>query len=537
MLERKIKYGLLLLICALSLKAQEKREASVSFISGESVYLRFESTEGVTEGDTLFQGSEQKPCLRILKVSSVSVLAESIGSCFIEKGSVFHLKLKSKPSKLENTVSDAELQIAVGPAESREDSLSIKQNEVLPEARIYKNNYLNLGLSSALTQSTNGRSNIRSVFRANLRMDSLFGKNIRFESFGNFQDFRRTYKSDADPFRANLYNMALTYRSKEHHQISLGRKINRRVASLGAIDGLQWEANYNNYRLGLIVGSRPDFENFSFNPSLMQYGLYGAYDWREKTGSGQISLGILEQRNDGQIDRRYLYTQQNFHRKRFSSFASAEIDLYENFDTATAANAFKLSSLFLSARYRINSRWNVFASYDSRQQIIFFERYDSEIERLLAEQGARQGLRLRSDYRFFKATSLGVSYNFRTNPSFGNNSENIQIYLRQGSIPWIGGSLLYRFNKNENGNLSSEINSIRYSRNFPANWRFSMNYRYVAYNYTLWDITQDPQMNYGLELSKSFNQNWNIALMGEYSQLNEEDLIRVFIRINKRLRF
>ncbi len=533
-----IRYIVFLALLGFGLQAQSFKEAEVSFISGESVYLRFEDTQGVQEGDTLYNLESGKACLAILRVSSVSCLAKSIGNCTIEKGMRFQMRLAVdvETAKEERLVEDEPILSGVQ-AESKEDSLAINKETGGSTKPSPKHNYLNIGLSTALTQSDNGRNNYRSALRTTFRMDSLFGQDLSLEAYGILKDYRRNYESEADPFRANLYNLALIYGAGEHHKISLGRKINRRVSSLGAIDGLQWEGSWNRWSVGAIAGSRPDFETFGYNPDLLQYGLYGAYDWQEKASSGQFSLGVLEQRNAGAIDRRYLYTQQNFSWGRFYAFASAEVDLYENFDTAAATNTAKLSSLYLSLRYRITDRWSVFASYDSRQQIIFFERYDTEVERLLAEQGARQGFRIRSDYRFFRATTLGLSYNWRSNPTFGNHSENLQAYLRQGNLPWIGGSLVYRFNKNQNGNLDSEINSLRYSRSFRQNWQISAYSRYVSYKYSFWDITLDPQMYYGLEFSKTFAQNWNIGLMGEYSQISDQDLIRVYLRINRKLRF
>lgn len=534
---RRFLHSTLLLVLALGLKAQEMKLGTVSYVSAQNIYLRFESTAGLSEGDTLYRKGSQEACLKIAKISSVSCLAEKIGNCEIKKGDVYFLEIAAAPVKLEE-----EPAIAQGPRgetiESTADSLSMVQDrDIAPARRIPKRHYVDLGLSNGTSLSSTGQANYRTNFRTRLYMDSLLGKDLSLEAYGVFQDFRRSYESDADAFRANLYNLALTYRPNDHHQIVLGRKINRRVASLGAIDGLQWEGNWNNFRVGAIAGSRPDFENFAYNPQLFQYGAYAAYDWRKNRSFGQLSLGLMEQQNGGATDRRFLYTQQNFRYKRFSAFASAEVDLFENFDTASAQNTFKLSSLYLSTRYRANDRWNLFLSYDTRQQIIFFERFDSEVERLLAEQGAREGWRIRSDFRFFRSTHLGLSYNLRTNPTFGNRSQNLQASLVQYRLPWIGGSLSYRFNMNQNGNLNSEINSIRYSRNSRSNFRFSMYYRYASYQYVLREITLDPQHFYGLELSKTFNNNLNLGLNAEYSQINNQDLIRVYFRINKRLHF
>jgi hypothetical protein len=524
-----------LVLCGFIALGQERREAEVTYLNSQSVYLRFENTDGINEGDTLYNSSDNSPCLQVQRVSSVSCLAIRIGNCEPVKGQKFYILKEASKTVEEETETTAPSSPQV--IESAADSLSrISQS---PELKTRKRDkgFLNLGFSSAATLNDANRQNYRSLMRSSLRVDSLFGKDLSLEAYGNLQSFRRGYASSADDYRANIYNLALVYQPVESQRIVLGRRINPRVASLGAIDGLQWEGSWGNWSAGAILGSRPDFGNYAYNFNLMQYGAYGAYDWHKGKQSGALSLGLMQQTNQGAIDRRYIYTQQSYRWSRLYVFASAEVDLYENFDTAQAANTFRLSSLYLSARYRLSNRWTLFASYDSRQQIIFFERYDSEIERLLAEQGAREGIRLRSDYRFWKSTHLGLSYNLRTNPTFGNNSQNLQASISQHRLPWIGGSLIYRFNINRNGNLNSEINSLRYSRNIQSKSRVSAYYRYVSMAYALREINLDPQHFYGLEYSHQFGNQWNLGIMGEYSMIHQQDQIRVYLRVNKRLKF
>jgi len=524
------------MLSTLALSAQEVRQAEVSYVNDQSVYLRFQNTEGLSEGDTLFNQNGGQACLRIQKISSVSCLAERIANCEISKGQIFEVRLSADATPAEEEVPE-ELE-SPQVVESTSDSLSRSQvRDRSNRIRSKDRGYLNLSLNNGSTLSTNGRENFRTNFRASLKVDSLFGQNLSLEAYGNMQDFRRSYESDGENFRALIYNLALIYKPSSHHQLVVGRKINSRISSLGAIDGLQWEGNWNNWRAGAIVGSRPDFSNYGYNANLLQYGAYGAYDWSTKSWIGQWTVGLMEQRNQGAIDRRYLYTQQSMRWGKWSWFASSEIDLYENFDTAQAGTKARLTSLYLSMRYRPTSRLTLFSSYDTRQQIIFFERYDSDVERLLAEQGARQGFRLRGDYRFFRATHLGLSYNVRTNPTFGNRSQNLQAYLSHHRLPWIGGSLTYRFNKNQNGNLNSEINSLRYSRSFNSGFRMSAYYRYASYRYVLREITLDPQHYYGAELSWLIAKDWNLGIMGEYSQISDQDLFRMYLRIQKRFKF
>lgn len=532
---RQLSY-ILLYLAPLLVFSQERELATVSYLNEQSVYLRFNQTKGVQEGDTVYRESDAQACLVIQKVSSVSCLASRLSDCEVQKGQVFFVRLSAdaEPPSIDPPIKEEQPRAIESVSDSLAQTQTLKA-KTLPKKG--ERGFLNLALSSAATTSDIGRETYRSVFRANLRVDSLFGQDLRLEAYGNVQDFRRSYESSGDALRANVYNLALIYHPSKTHQITLGRRLNNRIASLGAIDGLQWEGNWGGWRTGVIAGSRPDFENYAYNFDLMQYGAYGSYDWRTGKNFGQASIGIMQQTNQGAIDRRYLYTQQSYRFDRWYLFGSAEMDLYENFDSAQAQNTFKLSSLFLSARWRATDRWTLFASYDSRQQVIFFERYDSEIERLLSEQGARQGLRFRSDYRFWRSTQLGLSYNLRTNPTAGNNSQNLQASLSQGNLPWIGGTISYRFNQNQNGQINSEINSLRYSRGFKSGQRFSVYYRYMAMRYVFREITLDPQQFYGAEYSQNIGNSWNLGIMGEYSLIHQQNQIRLYLRLSKRINF
>ena len=68
---------LVLLHTGLPLMGQDpdgNREGRVTFITSQSVYVRFSSMEGISEGDTLYkrQGDTNIPALQINNLSSIS---------------------------------------------------------------------------------------------------------------------------------------------------------------------------------------------------------------------------------------------------------------------------------------------------------------------------------------------------------------------------------------------------------------------------------------------------------------------------------
>src|SRR5665647_1467519 len=74
---------LLLLFLGLTLKGQtlgEAKEGTISFITAQNIYVKFQSTSGISVGDTLFiiQDTKKIPVLIIKDISSISCVCSLI---------------------------------------------------------------------------------------------------------------------------------------------------------------------------------------------------------------------------------------------------------------------------------------------------------------------------------------------------------------------------------------------------------------------------------------------------------------------------
>ena len=533
---------LFLVFLAATLVAQENIKGEISFISGENIYIRFADTRAIEKGDTLFYQDEKlgaQACLMVVNKSSVSCIAKQIGDCTLSKGQQFFLK-KLLPIELEEEVAEV-----VQTAEQQRDTSATILTETKTEEKpkLEKKERINARVSAAsytiFAPDNKNQGNSRFVGRVNFNIDNISESNFSVESYFNYQENLRLY----DDYRGynrrfNVYDLALSYK-KEDFELSIGRKINRKASSLGAIDGLQGEYNKNGYFVGALAGFRPDYQNFGLNTSLFQYGAYIGIDKGGKNFRSQVTAGFLEQRNQGAIDRRFIYLQtSNQMGSRLNVFASTEVDLYENYDTAAAQSALQLSSLFISSSLKVTDWWRVFGSYDTRRQIIFFETYDTEVERLLADQEARQGLRFRSNFKIGKRTNLGLSYNSRFQQNAGKQGENIQAYISYNRVPWIGGTFSYRFNLNSTLYLRSEVNSARYSHYFGNGKVYTaVYYRYLSYLYTGREIVVPAQAYYGAEMSFRLMSGWDLGTLGEMSKSGQQTSYRLNVRLTKRFNF
>jgi len=498
----------------------------VSYVASENVYVRFGNTSDLTAGDTLYLGGA--PCLKVLQVSSVSAVTERIGACDPAVGDQVILRVVKK----EDNVS-SETIVPVPTDEetlmSSDDSLSSLIKVTDRPKRDWADGRFSLASYSNYTPDDNEGGYTRMVGRAYVNADRIGGSRWSFNTYLNFQEYIR---SDNNPSSGrqtllNVYRAAVTYQAKDSLTFTFGRAINTKVSSLGPIDGLQAEKYWGSFFAGAIVGSRPDLQDFSYDPSLFEYGAYAGLDRSKGDWRIQATAGFLEQRNQGKVDRRYLYFQESTSWKNWYWFASGEMDIYENFDTASATNTFKLTSLYTSLRYRINRHWTAFASFDSRDRVIFFEQFDTEIERLLADQNVRQGYRARLNYRSSSGWSLGAVFNYRKELQTDNFSQFVQLYGMY-RLPVIGGNLSARYGQTTSRYLVTQLWSARYNRNwFNGKLYAGIYYRGLGYTNQISEVEVPTQHYYGMEATGQLVGAWRLGGLAEYSKQGGKRVYRI----------
>jgi len=382
----------------------------------------------------------------------------------------------------------------------------------------------------------------RMMYRFSMNADNINESKFSAETYLNYRQlFLNEESSSVRKTKFfNVYNLAVRYDVDTTLSLTLGRKINNKASSLGAIDGLQAEKYFGNVYTGLIAGFRPDFVAYDLNTDLLEYGAYVGLEQKNDKMYSRSTLGLLQQNNSGNVDRRYLYAQHSSTINRdLSFFASAELDLFNELDGESVSDA-RLTNLYLSTRYRFSRKVDVNLSYDSRKRIMYYETYRSDIERLLEDDEARQGLRTRLNVRPAKYTSIGLSYSKRFQSSNQNKSDNINAYLSYSKLPIIGGRVSLNFNRNESNYLKSQILSIRHSRDLIKK-KLSADFyvRMVDYTYTYEGAnentnTKTQQYYAGGNLMYRFTRTLTFSVLGEYSTRENQDNSRVNARIIKR---
>lgn len=514
---------------SLAIHSQEPGDlvmGTVTFVSSDKVYVKFNSTKDIIEGDTLIVSNPNgfQPCLIVQNKSSSSVVCNSIFECELQQKDLVFFRVPlieiNEPKEVDEDVTQAarnELLENQKPIPTSRESLINKQRI---NSRVSVASYSNF--------SQQDESLHRMMYRFNFNGSNISNSRISLEANINY----RHHLSEVSTTSSRLdgvfrfYNAAIKYEKKNDYSAWLGRKINPYISNLGAIDGLQIQKHFQNVYIGIISGFRPDYLDYGLNFDLFENGIYVGYKNRKVNNSSQTTLGILEQRNSGSIDRRFLYFQHSstFNRK-INLFASFDADLFKKIN-GISETSLRLTNLYINARYRFSKKINLSLAYDNRKNVIYYETYKNELDRLLDDE-ARQGIRARLNIKPIKFVNLGFSYSYRYQSSSINRSDNINIYANYSRLPGIGGSASINFNYNKNNYLNGKIYAIRHYRDL-INGKLGADiyFRYVDYTYLTFE-TKTSQEIIGLNLSYRFNRKLALYFFGEITFDEQRKLYRL----------
>lgn len=512
-------------------------KGTISFKNATNVYVKFPSTDFINIGDTLFlfDGKNYLPLLKVTAKSSISCVAIPLTTKEIMlDAAIYSRKINLQtPIKTENK-EDVKLENKVIPPK-RDAVIKLPKNENDQDI----NGRITTGFNTNIS-NLNDTRNTNAFGRLMLNLDHINNSKWTFNSYINY---RKTFTNAELPagyktafFR--IYDLSLTYNPTKNLSVSMGRKVSNRLVSIGAVDGIQTEYKLKKIFIGGILGSRPDLINYGMNSSLFQVGAYVGFNTSRATNYSETILGVIEQTNSFQTDRRYLYLQHtNRLTEKVSMFGSMEMDLFQK-KNGIKTNSARISSIYYSLTYQLSKKMSIISSYDARRNIIYYETFLlNEIDRLLADDVNRQGLRFRLNYRINKSLTTGMSFSNRFQNDGANNSNNYNGYLMYYNLPLISGNINIDANYNSSNYLDSKIYSFRYSKDFyQQKINVSTYYRIIDYKYINEGIPTDLQKDFGADFSLVPGKNYMFHVMAELSTRGTEKYYRTNFSVTKRIR-
>lgn len=481
---RKLLHILLILLLLPDLSGQDRREGKITYITSQHVYVKFDSMEGISEGDTLFinQSDQKIAALVVQNLSSVSCVCIPLLSRPFKVSESIHAILNipaiGEPVR-ENPAHVPDPFTGVSEGDSTQ-TVASKTGKLKQEVsgRISVSSYTNLA---------NGQTamNQRMRYTFSLNAKNLGNSKFSVESYLSFAHSSNKW----DEVKANIfnglkiYNLSASYDFNETTHLGFGRKINPKLSSVGAIDGLQFEKKIKGITLGAVAGSRPDYKDYGFNLNLLQYGGYLGYELAGRNGNMQNTIAFIEQTNQSETDRRFAYFQHtNTLVKNLFFFGSAEVDLYKMVN-GVKENIFDLSNTYLSLRYRIARPLSIGLSYSARRNIIYYETYKDFLERLL-ETETLQGWRFRINYRPAKYLFLSANAGYRFRKDDPRPTMNANGNVTYSQVPGIGASVTLSATWLETNYLNGIVYGAGISKDIvPDKLSGGLKYRYVDYLY------------------------------------------------------
>jgi len=526
---------LLLLFLILNLSAQTAKDLStgvVSYVSSQHVYVKFDNTEQIRLGDTLFlnQGVNLIPVLKVQQISSISCVGTpisdkpiSISTILVYKPHTIILR-KDVPETVEAKVAKP---VSVYDQAVKNSAKKMKRDSKSKvDGRISLSSYSNLSNSS-----TNQR------FRYNV---SLNAQNIKDSKFSGESYISFSHKSNdwnqigKNVFSAlKIYTLAVKYDLDSTSNIWLGRRINVNMANVGAVDGLQYEKYSRNMTYGVVAGSRPDYSDYGFNPNLLQYGAFIGHRLEKENGSMQSSIAFFNQMNNFITDRRFAYLQHNnSFAKNLNLFCSFEIDFYA-LKNLQPVNTIDLTSSYVSLNYKPFRKLSLHLSYDARKNIYYYETFKTTIDSVLDKE-LRQGLRFQFNYRPFKFLNWGGFTGYRFQKSDPKPSIHASSYININDMPLIHASTTFTATMLKAAYMDGMIYGVQFSRDLiPGKLSTDLEGRLVNGKYTNSSSTLNQMIG---EVGLSWRITKKLYMSADYEATFEKDnnAGRVFVNLTKR---
>ncbi|KAF0140403.1 MAG: hypothetical protein FD122_2517 [Stygiobacter sp.] len=464
-------------------KSFEQRTGRISFVTSQNIYVRFESTNGINKNDTLYiaDNGKFKPAIVVQYVSSNSCSGLSVTNYqFKVEDAVIALVKKVIPPS-EEIISEKK----ITQTEPNLTPSMVEPVKVTPLPFMRLNG--NISISSYSNKSNGPSSADFQHWRVNFSFDAdtIARSPLFLSSYINF-----SYRADKwNEVKNNIgnalkvYDLALRYEFTPATKLTLGRKINFKTSSLGAIDGIQFETSFKKFVVGIIAGSHPSFTDYGYDLKMFEYGGYVFRSDTLGTVSMQNTLGVFNQTNNFKTDRRFLYFQHtNNLSQSLGFFVSSEFDLYKR-QKGVDKNIFDMTSLFAMCSYNPSSWIGFSASYDARKNVIYYETFRTFADSIL-ESATRQGFTARVNVRPLNYIWLGVNYGYRFSKDDPRPSKNYGVNFSYIQTPLFSSTLYINYNRIESGYVTGNYYGASLAKDLFNGWvNLTTGYKRVEYKF------------------------------------------------------
>jgi len=460
-------------------------QGTISYISSQNFYVKFQSTDGIQTGDTLFIKDKNDfiPAIKVEHKSSTSCAGVSITSRKLEVNTqMFAFITKEKDE--EEVPADTTDSIAILPVVITQPENTEIETKTSFEPVSTLSGKISIQSYSNFSNQKSSYDYQRWRYTFQLHAGHIGGSGFSYSHYLNFayraDDWNMISSNLSEALR--VYDLAVKYNFSERSFVWLGRHLNNKISNISSIDGLQFETGVDEWSFGAAVGSRPDFNNMGINLKLFEYGVYVNRDDVLSFGDMQNTLGYFEQTNDFKTDRRFLYLQHsNSAIENTRIFLSTEVDIFKK-ELGESKTDFSLTSLYTSVNIRPSDVFSINFSYDARKNVIYYETFKTLVDSII-ENETRQGFRARLTLKPLKNLFFGGNYGYRFRPGDLKPSNNYGGYITYSRFPGIETSATVSFNRLSSSYVEGDIWSANLNRQIVGGIDMMLGYRFTNYKF------------------------------------------------------
>lgn len=241
-------------------------------------------------------------------------------------------------------------------------------------------------------------------------------------------------------------------------RLTVGRQFSPALASLSLFDGAMMEYNKPGWSVGAFGGTEPDPVDMSFSSAIQDYGGYfQLHNGPTAPAHWLVTLGGIGSYEGGQPNREFLYLQAGFSSRRFSAFATQELDHYRAAKQALGEPPFSLTSTFATLRYELADGVSLNGGFDNRRNVRLYR--DVVNPETAFDDAFRQAAWGGISFQFARRYRLGFDVRSSTGGTVGG-AQAYSAYLGADRLTGFGLSVRTRTTRYTNPNLTGWLNSL-----------------------------------------------------------------------------
>lgn len=420
------------------------RLATVTYISGQSIYVNAGSLDGVREGMSLelLHAGSVIVTLRVAFLASHSSACETVSSSGVPAvGDSVRYYPAHDPATVASTDS-----VRVQ-AQPRPRSLSRKS----PIRGRIGFQYLSVGQPGAP-----GGMSAYSQPSADVHVE---GANLAGGLVGFVVDARsRRTIGSRDTLAAALpdertlvyqANVSVTH-PESGTRLSVGRQYSAALPSVGLFDGATVEMSRSWWGVGVFTGAQPDAVTMQLSPDVRETGAWVQLHSRpDGTVPWSLSSGAIGSRDAGQLNRQFGFAQLMVNSQLVSVYAMQEVDVNSGWKRTAGEPAVSPTSTFASVFVRPTDELSIQAGVDNRRNVRLYRDFVSP--ETTFDDAFRQGVwgsasfavmrtvRVGADARFSRGGPTGEADSYTASFSVGPfRSQRLEVRSRSTSFRTAG---------------------------------------------------------------------------------------------------